>query len=88
MPDMTEQAAEASAVHFAGVDSVFLALGVGAPSKLPRGSEGQAELMRVDCLVPTAFAHAALQARVPHVSLLTAGLFDHFIKFHQPESFV
>jgi hypothetical protein len=71
---MSEQAAEAAAAHFAGVDSVFLALGVGAPSKLPRGEAGQTELMRVDCLVPTAFARAAKQAHVPHVSLLTAGM--------------
>lgn len=54
------------------VNAVFVTLGVGAPSGLPKGDEGKNELMRVDCLLPTSFLTAAKKANVQHASLLTA----------------
>lgn len=69
---MDEKAAAAQAKNLQNTDTLFITLGVGAPSNLPRSEEGKQELLRVDCLIPTAFASVAKIAGVPHVSLLTA----------------
>eukprot|EP01062_Namystynia_karyoxenos_P025928 TRINITY_DN202_c0_g1_i5.p2 TRINITY_DN202_c0_g1~~TRINITY_DN202_c0_g1_i5.p2 ORF type:complete len:287 (+),score=116.05 TRINITY_DN202_c0_g1_i5:104-862(+) len=54
------------------VHSCFVCLGVGAPSKLPKGEEGKRELMRIDCELPAQFAEAAKAAGAAHFSLLTS----------------
>eukprot|EP01062_Namystynia_karyoxenos_P025925 TRINITY_DN202_c0_g1_i2.p2 TRINITY_DN202_c0_g1~~TRINITY_DN202_c0_g1_i2.p2 ORF type:complete len:248 (+),score=77.64 TRINITY_DN202_c0_g1_i2:100-843(+) len=56
----------------AQVAACFVTMGVGAPSKLPKGEEGKQELMRIDCDVPAAFGAAAKAAGVRHFSLLGA----------------
>jgi hypothetical protein len=70
--DLTESSAVDVASHFQNTDALFITLGVGAPSKLPRSDEGKHELLRVDCLVPTAYAAVAKSNGVPLVSILTA----------------
>lgn len=72
--DMEELNSKSTVDILAGaqVNTIFLTLGVGAPSKLPSGEKGKNELLRVDCTLPSQFAEAAKEAGVKHVSLLTA----------------
>lgn len=53
------------------VNTIFVTLGVGQPSKLPKAT-GKEELMRVDCTLPTRFFQSAKAADVGTVALLTA----------------
>lgn len=54
------------------VNTVFVTMGVGAPSKLPRGEEGKEELHRVDCVLPSQFLASAQKANVRSAVLLTS----------------
>jgi hypothetical protein len=55
------------AQKFCGCDSVFMTLGVGAPSKVSKE-----ELKRVDYSMPVALLQVAAQAGVRHASVMTA----------------
>ena len=74
LPQFDVATLKASDAVLKGVSAVFVTLGVGAPSRLPRTEEGKLELMTVDCLLPAALADAAQRAGVRHFSLLTAGM--------------
>lgn len=65
--DMTPEAVEKEAGLLANHDIAFMALGIGRASKASKE-----ELMKIDGLVPIAFAKAAKAANIQHMSVLSA----------------